>query len=90
MERDNKTTIVRVDNTDQYPPLQRAQRLSYVILFLMDSTTINIETAPKQRILEMHTIAVRLKAAETKLNRIGRVIRVFGLNLSLLLTYICW
>lgn len=73
----SRSPFVRVDDVDCYPPLRRAQRLSYVIWILMDSIVLNVglQVQDKQSILEMDTVAVRLNAAQKKLNHIGGIIR---------------
>jgi len=73
----SRSLFVRADDMDGYPPLRRAQRLSYVIWILLDSTVLNVglQAQDRQSILEMDSVVARLKAAQAKLEQIGGIIR---------------
>jgi len=59
--------FVRVDDLESYPPLRRAQRLSYAIWVLTDSILNGGVVQNQQDLLEIESIAERLQAAKTKL-----------------------
>ena len=75
-----KSDFVRVDNHQgiQYPPLRRAQRLSFVLWALTDTIAIPDTTHAdfsRQRLIELNSIEKRLDAGLRKLQVICFMIR---------------
>lgn len=72
----SKTPFVRVDNSEEYSPIRRAQRFSFVVWMLTDTVIAlaNDEELTRQHVLEMESTIERLEAAESKLDVICAVI----------------
>ena len=76
----SKSEFVRVDNHQgiQYPPLRRAQRLSFVLWALTDTIAVPDTTHPdfsRQKLIELNSIEKRLDAGLRKLQVICFMIR---------------